>query len=353
MDPAFVEAYRAVSPTPSDELLKARWSGIESYGKGASAGTLLDAVRTFYGLPCRTPTFPNEFRANFTAHDVAFPASGNEFEVRILAGSALLAIFASGRKLAALTALALISGYYRGNRKDDLPAIVVTRAREYLLNASRDRTQKPEIKKPPLPPKIEEGTDAATLAKAALDLTKTVNQFVQHSVRELDVRLASIEEETNIFWWLLAGYSRDLEKPLSQISRSARPLVAGKEMADLVSLMPGPVGAPALLDKLLSIGRIGRGKVSPAEAIKAAPLDWIVRWARGNESIEHCSPLCPILFAAQRYAEAPGADAWVGSVKSSSGLAIDTGLSPLELALQMYDECRFVRVYGEIISGAN
>jgi len=86
----FGEWYRLVSIERTDEILKKRWDGVEEWMSAIRGddAALLETVRIFRGLPEKTSR--EAFLEAFRKHDAAFAQRNNEFELRVLAGAALV-----------------------------------------------------------------------------------------------------------------------------------------------------------------------------------------------------------------------------------------------------------------------
>ena len=64
------------------------------------------------------------------------------------------------------------------------------------------------------------------------------------------------EKKSNIVWWILGGFSRDLNKPIEDIASLDITLLIGKELADLTHSLPGHYSAEAFLHRVLQTSPI-------------------------------------------------------------------------------------------------
>lgn len=356
MEREFNDWYRAAGITPSEDQLKRRWQGVEALATSADQVAVLEWVRLFYGLPPRQTETGMRLREAFQQPDASFPTQGNDLEVQLLAGATVVATLTSGTpSVTDAAALAVLCADYRGHRGDDRPIFVVHRARQYLLQRSitlrrgaddvpikipadlKSLASKPqEGAAPPEPDQVIRSIAAATVA-----LARSFSDVVE----QLRLRDRLQGEESEILWWIFGGYSRDLERPFSELEIPARCLVAAKELADLIDVLPGPVAAAAMLDRILRgpNPEANLSDVTLAQAIQGTPAEWLKSWCEGNELIQRHGDLCPTLIAAQRAVEAPGMDVWVTPVERITRLSVRMELPPITLAAQAYDEHRLLR----------
>ena len=133
----FSDWYRVASIDPKDVDLKARWTGVQAFADECSVTDLLDAARTFFGLPTKTEDFVDRFRAPFKAADDKFPMVRNDAEIRVLAGSLLVAMFSYKEGWCNAAALSLTCGSFHDHRSAPVGDIVVL-AREELSRRSAE-----------------------------------------------------------------------------------------------------------------------------------------------------------------------------------------------------------------------
>ena len=89
MHKEFADWYRAASVVPPQDLLAARWSGIEDASKGLTAERVLDLVQLFAVKPAAGYQVPAFLDTAFREHDESFPTRDNIEELRVLAGAIL------------------------------------------------------------------------------------------------------------------------------------------------------------------------------------------------------------------------------------------------------------------------
>ena len=361
MHKSFADWYRAAGVEPTDDLLTKRWAGIEKFTDSLNAAGALDAVRVFHGLTPTIPGFLDAFREPFKTADVAFAMSGNDLELGLLSGvSAVSIIEGRAGTLADVTALGMVCADYSGSRRMESFPSFVDKARQYLLDRSAAlRVMAHEVTlEPPdinraakeyLVVRTQNGgvelqsrgmMDLAATAEAIKETLVAFNAFAQSStaaVGALNERLQLLREECDIFWWVFSGYSRDLDGPFGELAPEVVPLVAAKELADLIAVPPGPVSARAILDRVLRSRGSQPAKVTLADAIREAPGEWLDTWATSETVTKH-GDLCPTLLSAQRSTEVRSPDAWIEAVEELTGVSTRVARGAVDLALQSYYE---------------
>ena len=361
MHKSFADWYRAAGVEPNDDLLTKRWTGIEKFTDSLNGAGALDAVRVFHGLTPKIPGFLDAFREPFKTADAAFAMSGNDLEIGLLSGVSCVSIIERRPgPLADVTALGLVCADYSGSRRMESFPSFVDRARQYLVDRSAAlRVMTHEVAlDPPNISKAAKGylvvrtptgtvelqargtMDQAATADALRETLAAFSAFGESAaatVGALNERLKLLREECDIFWWVFSGYSRDLGGPFGDLDPEVAPLVAAKELADLISVPPGPVSARAILARVLRLPERQPVTVTLAEAVQQAPIDWLVTWATSDAVTKH-GDLCPTLMSAQRVTEVRSPDAWIEAVEELTGVSTRVARGTVDLALQSYYE---------------
>ena len=348
----FAEWYRVVGVEPRGEDLPKRWTGVETVVKGLDIARSLDVARSFLGMSLDSEA-KDQFATVFQKTDPAFPMRDNDLELQILAG-AVIAQYVETQRTAAGNALALavISGACPGLRPAVLLPEIVTIAENYLFQESlkvRSRMPFPGIKPPGLksdqllsdvttPAAQSNLADLVTalgpLLQKLNDGTRTVAESASKAVSHLDTLVASLQEQTNVLWWVFAGSSRDLGQPYCDASWPAVCLIAGKELAELTQLLPGPVASSAVLDKILSEGRLSTETVSFEAAVTGTDSTWRLKCLESAEiSLDELSPIH------LSFRKSTDGGAWIKSFEAASGIKLrKSNITGLALACQMYNE---------------
>jgi hypothetical protein len=324
----FADWYRIASLEPNAELLPKRWAAIEEFSPDAKG--VVSLIQLFYQLGAPDPTFVGEFQAVFQKHDAAFQMRGNEQELRVLAGAELADIMHRGehndRLLAALGLVCASAQNIRtGPCVPDIPEF----AASFLVEASRDRA-------------TTDGPDTE-LTTALKELGEPYDKLAA-AVQDCQKELRLVSEESNILWWLFSEHSRDQQQRWETFDISAAALIAGKELADLTSVLPGPSAAAAFLDKMM---RCCKSKLPDTITIKSSieksPTDWRQKFAKSNcpDSLDLLMPISQGI----KISVLSAPDAWAPTFVHSTGVPLSAKLSPALLSRQVYLEGLLVKAW--------
>ena len=332
--------------------LNARWAGVEAAVDAMSCADLLDTARVFYGLPPKAPDFLDRLRQHFKKADDKFRMLDNTAEMQVLAGTSLVGLLESSEEWANSAALALVCPSFRGARPSAVGDIERL-GREALALRAASLRQRPRAGVSVVPSETEThinnllvAVNANTSLNAAQEQItvvlqdivsgfKAIEQWTEDEKRQRALRT----EESNALWWLV-GVRRDLNIAFDQVQPPALVLIAGKELADLTSILPGPYSARAFLDKVTR-ETIGHTVVTLSDAVAACCLN-----GEGTSRLAgtcNRSRISATLFAIRKAHEADGKDAWKTVFETATGIQPARELSGVDLAEQAYREWLFAR----------
>lgn len=361
MDSNFGEWYRTVHLEPDDNLLKRRWKGVSNFSsKALTKSKVLGLSRIFYRRKPNDTAFEKEFRTAFLEVDKAFQMQGNDLELAVLAGATLANIL-KGKDygLGNIAALATVCPYIQGKGATTTVPDIQKRARAHLVQRSASlrvasRLQWKHIPVPQLDDLLEAISNACkenaitNLEEPLVALLKKLGVATQSVVKGLNqVHRNQLlhREESDALWWMQGRYSRDLEIPLDQVVLPIAGMIAGKELADLVRVVPGPFSARAILHQVLAReGSDAESEFTLSTAINGADREWRERWARSFSNSETID-LCPILFAVKKSLETDDSKSWFAAFKKAMALPASTKIKPIETAMQTYEEGLFIKAY--------
>lgn len=359
MNTNFPEWYRVACVDPRDEQLKARWQGVEAYCKNElSSCDVLDLIRLF----CRR-SIDVEFRQNFVNHfyekDSAFPKK-NDLELSVLAGVTLVYIINNYDGLDNLALLGLVSASFN-KRKIAVPDILGEVKAEFDKRrvAIRNVAQKSTAIKSNIPQSkklldifkatkgdvnawnAQEFSGAFSVYLTNLNkLLIEATEFIHQNVLEQKI----YKEDSQVLWWMIGEWSRDLQKPFKQFKVPEACIVIGKELADIVEILPGPYASKAVLYKVLSVFCEDEIKeVTLSTAINQLDKDWRQQVV-SKYSTEKTKEITPILTAVTESLKVEKATEWKPAYQKLTNFdASHIKMSALELAYQMYLECLVVK----------
>lgn len=361
MHSQFADWYRLASVDFNDIDLKARWAGVAAAVNDFSSEDLLNAARVFYGIPAKATDFLDRFRDSFKKADDKFLMLGNEAEVRVLCGAALVALFDMSPEWSNAAALAAACPSFRGARPSAVGDIERL-ARETLASRSaslRNLNKLPQLGQDFITSAGKQVTELLATIKPNTALNAAHDQFdkvlrdmvagftiVDEWTRAEQHQQALRTEESNVLWWLIGGYSRDLEVAFAKIKVPALVMIAGKELADLTSIIPGAYSARAFLDKVIR-ENFTKNTVTLADSVNACPPEWRKSVATQVE-IQDVEDLCPTLFAVHKADEAAGKKAWMKVFEGVTAIKLAQQMNPVDLAEQAFQECLLARAIAGI-----
>jgi hypothetical protein len=362
----FGEWYRQVSIPCTDESLKKRWAGVESWGTTirGDVAALLETVRIFRGLPEKT--LREAFLEAFRNQDATFAQRDNAHEQQVLAGAALVHCVGTRNKtddgtvqVAVLAGTALEASGLRaanvnktldeqaGEVRAGLHAIAQEQRRRRKFNTILLSSEEVDAFTKTIGTNVGDHNQLqASFEKAFQTLLKAVNR----SESALDAAahgLRCADEETNILWWLEGGSSKDLYKPWSAL-KDAAPLIAAWELANLTDVALGPQDAGALLERALPETRGNKNKEQALHVyVNAVPDEWAKACVAKLDA--QALDLAPLSLALSKRVEG-NSPTWQSFFESVSGLKATTTLAPERVARLAYIEAMLFRTLADVES---
>ncbi len=357
MHKSFADWYRITSIDFREELLKKRWVGIEKFVKSSGLQMALEVVRLFHTKPFKDNDFIDKYREAFKKADSTFPMRDNDLELQVLAGASIVHHLDTSHKYATEVALATVCANYTRVASHVVFPEIINIARNYLSEQSinlrsRYKLSRVKISKinnmDKLMKDLTKACQANTLPNTApplkesfMKLNTAIKELVDSTNKtliEVNEYLKLQQEESNILWWLFGGYSNDLECRMADLKVATVCLVAGKELADLTVLVPGPVAVDAFLDKMIRTSiKVLPESIALKDAVNASPIEWRKKWIN-TKDFGIVEDMCPVHYAVKKSLETGGNSAWVISFEENMKTKADIPVYPLKLALQVYLE---------------
>jgi GTPase-associated system helical domain len=364
----FGEWYRQVSIHCTDDSLKKRWAGVESWVSTIrdDVDDLFETIRIFRGL--REDTSREPFLEAFRQADTTFAKRDNELEQQVLAGASLVHCVGAREEddlegsvwTAVLAATALEAS---GLHVVELNKTLDEQAREVradLHTIAREQRRRRAFKSTLLTSKEEDyfkkviATDVADHNQLRASFEKAFQTLLNALTRsESALEAAShglrcADEETNILWWIAGGSSRDLDKPWSAL-KDAAPLVAAWELADLTDVALGPQDAAAILERALQVAKGSKSKDQALHVyVNAVPDDLAKVYVAKADA--RAFDLAPLSLALSKRVEG-NSTTWQQFIESvSGGLKPSATLAPERVARQAYIEAMLFRTLAAVES---
>jgi GTPase-associated system-like protein len=332
-------------------MLAKRWAAVEALAKSKARTALLSLVRVAKGTIDTTVVVEAA-----RAADGAFQTHDCGPELRVLAGAAIGEILKQATNEADAIALATVSASFAGKQGDALFRRVNESAKEYLATeATRVRaadhasvgTKATDYDAAVAGfTKGTQGQQPQIVADQTGALVKNVTKIQAEAIAEMRKAIDALREESNMFWWAFAVYSRDLDRPLRQLGLAPSCVVAAKELADLTMLLPGPRSAAALLDRVLAEVDGTAATVALADAVNGTDRAWRSRWIKAYDATG-LGELAPVLLATAESLRTESPSDWISAFAKSTGIS-NASLSPPALALQAYSESLLMRAVAQL-----
>ena len=355
----FATWYSRVDLSDNAERLSARWAAVSMITEEIEyeqCGYLLDIFMKKPGAVAGTQG--DLMREAFLAADPAFPLSGNEAEMALLAEIILAVLLNTSEEdwlagaIANLIYSALHGGIVKVNSSTDLLSRAIHTMR-FQGNAARERETLPDAPKTYQPViKIddcfEEDSDLADLETAETILQKIVVKVASavgdcarqaRDEREaLERALRIQDEELDLLWWASNGQSETIGKQFSSIALKGKALIAACEAADRTQFQPGPASINGLLEK---VGLRVSKKVSISEAVNDCDEAWLRKIQKDKVTAR-----TPIHYAISQRLPSPNSDTWSAYWAEVTGINASAKRSEVTIAALFYQERLVLDAYG-------
>lgn len=200
------------------------------------------------------------------------------------------------------------------------------------IGASRTASKNTFSKMAALPAGQGATTDhISDLAESTSTTTVATSNALVRAMGQVNQRLKALDEEANLLWWVINGYSRISNCPFPKMPLQGSGAIAGVEYAGLLQF-----GCPLPSTRGLLHHVLGARSESSTSLVKAVPAlckaigtDWF------PGSSGHA--LLPVTSCVREFLELDGARTWVDSVRRW-GIDPSKNFNQLEIAEQLTNE---------------
>ena len=346
----FTRWYTTVSLGDDRTRRNARWEGINGLARGAERNMVEGLLRlAFHSRHTPSADVLRAVREAFRATDETFEMSGNDRELRILAGACLAVVMEMGDSVGAIAALSATTSGFGGARRPNLPMDLVAlgetaiarqgdavRCRPSLdidSNVRKNlypRGSEKKISEEQTFDRVEE--TIGLLEKNASAVLAQLAETQSRAIESIGKFLRVQDEELQMLWWLTSQRSSQLDCAFHAIPVDAQPLVLGNELARHTEFLPGP---PSVTGILCRAGLSEHKSVRIADAVNAADPEWLQGLVL---DVEPSFVTTPLHGAINRQLETGPGEAWVPGWAASTGVDPDYSCSVLELGTLFYRE---------------
>lgn len=348
----------------TDEVAKSRWGAVEALVDWTTEPQKALRLAASAIAPASvSEQWRQEILAVLGSGDASFSTIDNNAEMQVLAASAIVQLFADEGPAADTAALCVTTGTF-GNREPEATLGSASLAHDYLSRRSVSIRPHEEILRTSALTPAQKGAgtklsnqvdealgqgDPLAAATALKDVVLNLAQRLE-DVAEADVtahnqlahRLAALSEENNILWWVISGYSRELDTLRGQASPHELVLSSAYELASLVTHDVSPTASSEYLRHVLSSTEgEALSQLTVAEAVEAATSGWpdSATAATPDEGPDH---LFPILAGLRLTKETP-AGGWKQALLERTGLETEFADAPENVGLQFLHELLLTR----------
>ncbi len=371
MELDLTEIYYKVNPKIDNDFIENRISGIQKYlDESISDIAIINLIHLYFQMDIIDEDCYSIFIDSFREYDQAFSRRKKE-EISLLAGYALTKLinvkevtfkiilpFITASFLIKETPHPEISSFIlqtfkdsaRKNRSMPLKdqqniSIDFSDIRKYISEVSAEETAVEGEE----PIDYEWGDDNwQSINMKLVDKIENLFSSLNNEIINKEEKQLIYYEDSQILWWLTGEYSRDHEKHFSKLTKESIPITIGKELSDLVSIMPGPYAAQSVLHRLLkSIIEAPDEVLSLYDAVNGLDKDW------KHELTKDFSPsqfgnITPIFHAIYSSLQVSNGANWKEVFNNHSIRKIDKiKYSYLDFSNQFYLECLSRRAMAE------
>lgn len=356
MDRDFSEWYRVANIEPTDILLKSRWQGIENYlDNDITCSDTLELVRLFFKKSTQKE-FYDTFIDSFIKADSTFPQKGNVIELSILAGAIIKEVVETINGINSIALLAVQTMAFN-NRDVAVPEMFYKIREKFAEETALIRSDISSTLD--IEDEIPSNEDLLNTIKQAQEtdvweikqilgmpfqnyLIKMNNYFA--SINEQKRKTSIYSEDSQVLWWMTGEWSRDLNMPFKQIDLPMASIIIGKELADLITIAPGPYSAQAVIHKVISQcrGKI-QSKSTLTNNIDSLSREWRAMAIAKYKPME-TDVITPILTGITKSLEVGKEREWLSAFENMMKFDAErVKMLQVDFAYQMYLECLLIK----------
>ncbi len=346
----FSESYSKVCLGASREQLELRWKGIEQYCEKEEFD-VYQLVRLFYGLKTDDEFF-QEFVKVFNELDISF-TQNNQIELCVLSGNILAKLMEiDNLRLLIILAIICLSKY---NIDTAFPELIEYAYKSFGEISAKNREQELSYKTVSTKPFSDYANTLKDisamgaihiqgLASMCNSIVSSVSSLAQNQSEMLKA-IEIYHEDSNILSWICGEWSNELKAPLTKkTTRKSVALILAKELADLVTVLPGPYAERSLLTKMLDLCKSDVGTYTIVELVDATDNERKLSIIKSYSCIDGAPESTPILYSIKSALDANATEVWKHVVSNHMGIDIcEVRNSILEWAELMYFECMLVK----------
>ena len=361
----FAAWLRGVNVHLTDDVARSRWAAVESLVQWVTDS---EKALRLAASAVAVESIDSEWRQKISRAlqqgDASFPMVGNDAELQVLAASAVAQLFEDEGAATDVAALGATTGTFGGREPELAPGLaplaqeylskralsvrvlVQTRHKSsftvgqasYLAKLSNDVSDALEQDKEQgsVSPETIEALNKA-VSKLKDYFTELANAEFSASNRMIESQTV-LSEENNVLWWLINGYSRELDKLRAQASTAELILPSARELASLIAREVPPSASIEYLRHTLS-SAMGEApaQLTVMEAMGATALEWRILVTSVGLP-EGADRLFPLSAGLRIGLHAPDEHDWNRALLEGTGLSSDFSCPPEEIGVHFLNE---------------
>ena len=358
----FAAWLRGVNVHLTNDVAKSRWAAVESLVRWVTESEMaLHLAASAVAVASVDTAWRQHISRALQEGDASFPMMGNDAELQVLAASAVVQLFEDEGVVADVAALGVATGTF-GNREPEEAPDLAALAQEYLrrralnvrvLVEARDRASF-TVHQAGYLTKLSNDVSDALAAEGSVSpetvevLNKAVSKLKDYLTELAEAEFSAynrmiesqtvLSEENDILWWLINGYSRELEKPRAQASTAELVLPSARELASLIAREVPPAASIEYLRHTLS-SAMGEAptQLTVMEVMGATAPEWRIL-ATSVELPKGADLLFPLSTGLRIGRDAPDEHDWNCALSDGTGLSADFSSPPEGIGVHYLNE---------------
>jgi len=333
---------------PETDILEKNSEAVLDIVKTGKLDFLLNCVRQYLNLPIEDTNFISQLYEIFLKFNNLFAQKNNHLELRVLCGAIIheYIIFDKAKDKYKI-AYSLLSGLFEQDKKSLINVEIIEQINNFINETSINIREKViELKQIAVISNLKEDVNNQESLKSNFDnivsYFKSISKNITDNNNLLNSKLKIIEEESNIHWWIFRGFSNIFNIPFSKLKINSAPIIIGKELSDLINIIPGPIAYVQFLEKIINDNLPIKDKAFDKNIIFKNVINDIEielkKELSENFTNSKLGNLCPIMISFQKSIDSGDKKGWLSSFKNSTNLDANKKIDIYKLAIQSYIE---------------
>ncbi len=332
----------------SQEQYRQRLEGIEEFVKnGPDTSVCGELAKSFMGMQYDIGKLSG-FINIFNEGDITF-SEGNTREISLLAGMFLFAYVQEGYyELSVMLLLLDIRGCKPCQKElfERIMAVYIKRSMEIRETPKLENVKPAAFKKISEGEKEDWGTGVDYVSARLAEQYRYI-KAMNTNFNVLKEQLKNRKEESDLLWWMVAGWSDIYDCSFEAIGDKQAALAAPIEVMKYVSWVPSPIATQKIIKKALS-GKDLEKKYTVKDYISAADEKIFLDFWYMDYDLSDCVGFVPILELLQLRKQLPGQEE-LPAVYKLFGRNYDLSylerkISVFDFACQLFYECELLEL---------